>query len=184
MLRCSLWLSPFLNNAFAIDGDDDDVVVTPVTVAGGAVNFTGSITDAPCAIDNGAAGLAVELGQYRSADFSKSGDVSGAKTFTIGLNNCAVDTYSKATVTFSGVTESGKPKVLSLEGGSGSASGVGIQIMKNNTALAVDGTEASEATSLTEGKSSLAFQAQYIALADTVTPGSANASANFTITYL
>ncbi|WP_313537231.1 fimbrial protein [Pantoea sp.] len=177
LLPLSLTLS---HNAFA----EDTVPVTPVTVAGGTVQFTGSITDAPCVVNASTEGQPVELGQYRSADFSKAGDTTSPKNFNISLSSCAVDTYSKASVTFRGVTAAGDNTTLSTDGGSGAATGVGIQILKNNVALAVDGSGASEATSLIEGSNNLTFQAQYIAKAARVTPGQANASADFTITYL
>ncbi|WP_391575263.1 fimbrial protein, partial [Serratia ficaria] len=83
---------------------EDPVAPSPITVSGGTVKFTGSIVNAPCAVDNSADGQSVELGQYRVADFSKTGDVSAARTFNIGLSNCALDTYSRASVTFSGNT--------------------------------------------------------------------------------
>lgn len=167
------------HNAFA----EEDDVVTPITVAGGTVQFTGSITDAPCVVNASTEGQPVELGQYRAADFSTAGDTSSPKNFNISLSNCAVDTYSKASVTFNGVTASGDNTTLSTVGGSGAATGVGIQILKDGVPLAVDGTETSEATSLTGGSNNLTFQARYIAKNATVTPGQANASADFTITY-
>ncbi|CAI1122985.1 fimbrial protein [Serratia ficaria] len=162
---------------------EDPVAPSPITVSGGTVKFTGSIVNAPCAVDNSADGQSVELGQYRVADFSKTGDVSAARTFNIGLSNCALDTYSRASVTFSGNTAAGQNTALSLEGGSGAASGVGIQLLRDNTPLAVDGSQASTTTSLLEGANSLSFQAQYIALSDAVTAGAANATADFTLTY-
>lgn len=175
----------FSSGVFSVAANEiiDPVVTTPITVNGGTVKFTGSIVDAPCAVDNSADGKSVDLGQYRVADFSKTGDVSAVKVFNIGLSNCAVDTYSKASVTFSGPTAAGSNTAISLDGGSDSATGVGVQLLKNNTVLAVDGSDTSSATSLLQGANSLTFQAQYVALADAVTPGSANATADFTLTY-
>ncbi|RRZ91708.1 pilus assembly protein [Erwinia sp. 198] len=167
------------HNAFAND-EDVPSAPTPITVSGGTIQFNGTIVNTPCAIDIGADGHVVELGQYRADDFNSTGDVTPTRTFNIGLNSCAVDTYSKAAITFSGNTAAGNNKALSVDGGAG---GVGIQIMQNSTALAVDGSEASAAASLMQGNNNLIFQAQYIALADTVTPGAANATANFMITY-
>lgn len=171
------------HNAFAVEEEDTPPAVKPVTVAGGTVKFTGSITDAPCVVNASTEGLPVELGQYRASDFSKVGDTSSPKTFNISLSNCAVDTYTKASVTFNGLTSSGDNTILSTDGGDSSATGVGIQILKKNITLALDGSKASETTSLTEGNNNLAFQARYIAKNATVTPGQANASADFTITY-
>lgn len=165
------------HSVFAEDTDD----VVPVTVNGGTVQFSGSIVNAPCAINIGSGGHSVELGQYRVADFKAAGDVSAARLFNIKLDNCATETYSKASITFNGATVGGNSEALAVNGG---ATGVGIQILQNDKALKVDGTTASSAFNLNVGDNTLAFQAQYIALNSKVTPGAANATANFTVTYL
>lgn len=176
LLPLALFIS---HSSFA---EDDDAVTppAPITVSGGTVQFNGSIVNAPCTVDINSEGLNVDLGQYRATDFSKTGDVTGVKPFNINLNNCSAETYSKAAVTFNGTTAAGNNKAPSVTGG---ATGVGIQILRNNAALAVDGSEASADVNLNEGENRLAFQAQYIALNNTVTPGAANATANFTVTY-
>jgi len=165
------------HHAFA---EDEVTPPAPITVNGGTVQFGGSIVNAPCAIDTGAAGLSVDMGQYRVSDFATTGDVSGLTPFNIALSNCAAETYTRAAVTFSGSTATGNNKALSVNGGAG---GVGIQILQNHTPLAVDGSAASTPASLNEGSNMLTFQAQYISLANAVTPGAANATANFTVTY-
>lgn len=166
------------HNVFA---EEDDVTPpAPVTVSGGTVQFSGSIVNAPCVVDIGGEGLSVDLGQYRAADFTTTGDVTSARTFNINLDNCATETYSKAALSFNGTTAAGNNKALSVSGGAG---GVGIQILKNNTALVVDGTESSVEQIFNTGSNTIPFQAQYISLENTVTPGAANATANFTVTY-
>lgn len=164
------------SSSIAADGD-------PVTVTGGTVHFTGSIVNAPCAIEIGSDGIIpVDLGQHRAALFTAPGTVSPAKSFNITLNECVTDTYQKATIAFTGDTvTTANGAGLAVTGG---ATGVAIQIVKNGDVLKLDGTSASPETNLLEGTSHIALQAQYVSIADTVTAGPANSTADFTITYL
>lgn len=177
---------PILSSVMMVGPSFADEPVAPITVNGGTIQFTGSIVNAPCVIDNNSASAVVNLGQYRVDSFSGSGTTSSPVDFNIDLIDCSVDTYSKAAVTFNGVTIDGNNKVLALtarQAADTTAGGVGIQILQDSEALPVDGTTASTLKSFTEEGVSLRFQAQYLALAENVTPGSANASADFTITY-
>lgn len=171
------------NPAFADDGDG---TVKPITVSGGTVQFQGSIVNAPCTIDNDSAHRVVDLGQYRVDSFSGTGSTSSAVPFYINLIGCSAETYSTAAITFNGITADGNNKALSLaarQAGDTTAGGVGIQVLQDNKVLALDGTTPSAPKPFDETGVRLGFQAQYIALNQTVTPGSANAVADFTITY-
>jgi len=159
---------------------------TPQTVAGGTVNFTGSIVNTPCAVDVDSTNQTVTLGQYRQSSFKQTGDTSAPVNFSIGLVDCSVDVYKSAAITFKGQTMDGKQDVLALNGGSASeqtAEGVGIQILQNSTPVTVDGSTPAGTTALLEGANNIAFQARYISTAETVSAGAADSMAEFTITY-
>lgn len=179
----------FTSNVFAEGdtGDDENITVTPVTVNGGTVNFTGSIVNAPCVVDVSSENHTVTLGQYRTDSFSGTGSVSSPVDFKINLINCTTDTYTSAAVTFTGSTVSGNSNVLtlsSIQAGDQVAENVGIQILQDSNPVAVDGSAASTAKTISDGTNRLAFQARYIALDDAVTAGAANSSADFTVTYM
>lgn len=162
--------------------------VAPVTVSGGVVHFTGSVVDSPCVVDNDSTSATVNLGQVKTSTTAKTGSVLGsAKPFSIHLSDCALTTYTNAAVTFSGPTVSGKADQLAVNGGGAGAStagGVAIQVLDNTgTAVTVDGSTATAAQKLTASDNYLQYSAQYIATADTITAGAANADANFNITY-
>lgn len=162
--------------------------VTPITVNGGVVHFTGSVVDAPCIVDNDSTAATVNLGQVKTSTTAKTGSILGAaKPFTIHLSDCAQTTYTNAAVTFTGPTVSGKADQLAVNGGgagSTTASGIAIQVLDNTgKAVPVDGSAASAAQKLTAADNYLQYSAQYIATADTITAGAANADANFNITY-
>ncbi|MDV5228073.1 fimbrial protein [Providencia manganoxydans] len=173
------------NNSFA---DDKPVPVspTPITVKGGIINFTGSIVNTPCVVDNDDASQTVKLGQFRQDAFSGKDSTSSPVGFDIKLTGCAIDTFKKAAVTFSGITVPNSTDKLALtasQAGQSTASGVGIQILQNSEVVKVDGSTPTSSVLLSKGDSTLRFQAQYIALDNQVTAGEANASADFTITY-
>lgn len=154
--------------------------VTTIKVNGGTVSFTGSIVNTPCAVENSSEGQTVELGQFRQSQFEKTGDTAEARAFNIVLSDCAIDTYSKASIYFDGVTD-GDTTVLTTEGG---AEGVGIRILDNaSNPVQLDQSAAAGTAMLIEGNNVLNFKAQYISTADSVTPGGANAGVNFLVEY-
>ncbi|WP_223821316.1 fimbrial protein [Pantoea sp. B_10] len=131
---------------------------TPITIDGGKINFSGSIVATPCAVDNDSDGQTVKLGQVPANHFSAAGDTSAAVPFSIKLTGCVLDkdatgataNYTGAAITFKGTAVSGKADVLALSpsaSGAGDetkpAANVGIQILQNGTAVAVDGSKAS-----------------------------------------
>lgn len=172
----------------AIFGLAGAVHAAPVTVNGGVVHFTGSVVDAPCVVDNDSSDKTVELGQVKTSEGNTTGSLLGsAKPFSIHLTDCDVSTYTNAAVTFNGPTVSGQANQLAVNGGgagTATATGIAIQVMDNKgTPVAMDGSTPSSTQTLTASDSYLQYTAQYVATADAITAGAANADANFSITY-
>lgn len=181
VLPISLVLS---SNVFA--ADEEPTELAPVTVTGGVVSFSGNIVNTPCIIDNDDASQTVNLGQYRKDSFTGKSSVSSPVGFDIKLTGCATETFKNVSLTFTGITVPDEAQILApvaTQTGGETATGVGIQILQNSKLVNVDGLKTTDVMKLNEGDSTLRFQARYIALADAVTAGSANASADFTITY-
>ncbi|CAI0832833.1 fimbrial protein [Serratia quinivorans] len=164
--------------------------------ADGTLNFTGDIKDTTCVVDFGTGGtsLSIPMGTFNKSAFSGgSGTTSNATKFAIKLKTCPT-AYTKATVEFDGTADTNNSKVLALTKGTTadpSATGVGIQISDKDGAVLALKT-ASASYPLTAGDASdptkdvtndLDFTARYIATAATVTSGTANATANFTVKY-
>lgn len=159
---------------------------TPISVHSGTINLTGSIVNTPCTIEVSSASQTVNLGQYRADAFSGNGAVSAPVSFDINLLDCAAETYQSVSVTFTGATIDGNSKALQLvteQASDTTASGVGIQITQDNVPLVVDGSSESKKLNFSEGQNRMRFAAQYVALSETVTPGAANAVADFTLNY-
>ncbi|CCG88545.1 fimbrial protein [Erwinia piriflorinigrans] len=172
----------------AVAADNVTETKPPVSHLGGTLHLQGSVVNTPCVIDNSSASQSVELGQLRTADISDKNAVSSPVDFAIKLIGCASDTYSKASVTFSGNTLAGNARALAPVGSQANSSvakGIGIQILQDGKAVQLDGEQPTMAKSINARNSDMKFQAQYIALGEAteVTPGAANANVSFTVHY-
>ncbi|MEZ2904210.1 fimbrial protein [Acinetobacter terrestris] len=159
--------------------------VEPITVQGGTVHFQGSIVNSPCVVDVNSANQTVNLGQFQSTAFDGVDSTSSPVNFDINLISCDTETLSNARITFKGQTLEGQLDKLApaaTQAADSVAGNVGIQILQDSAVLDVSGKDSSEKVALLDGSNKLAFQARYIATGD-VTVGSANASADFTVTY-
>jgi major type 1 subunit fimbrin (pilin) len=157
-----------------------------VTVNGGNVHFNGELVNAACAVSTDSSNQTVELGQYRTASFTKTGDTSAKIPFNIVLNDCDPTVAATASVAFAGQVDANDATLLSVASGSNTdtATGVGIEIMDSASAtLSPNGSTFSTAQNLIQGTNTLHFSARYKSTADTTAPGQANADATFVMKY-
>lgn len=162
--------------------------VSSAFAADGTINFTGSVTTDACKI---VTTPDVAMGKVSSSSFTKKGDLSAASAFTIKLTECPEAGSTSATVKFDGTADGGDNNVLALTGGAGSANGLGLQISDSTGKIVPLATASSTYTLVKKdatkptilGNNDLQFTARYIATADTVTAGVANATAQFTVNY-
>gem|GEM_PF-178687 len=78
---------------------------TPVSVNGGTVHFKGELVNAACSVNTDSSEQTVNLGQYRTAKFTKVGDTTSNIPFTIELNDCDPAVAKTAAVAFTGHTD-------------------------------------------------------------------------------
>lgn len=154
------------------------------TVHGGSVHFKGVVINAACAVDVSSVEQTVKLGQVRTAQLNEAGRTSSSVGFNIQLVDCDTSVSKKASIAFSGTAIDNYDDVLALQNsGAGSASNVGVQILKNDgVALKLNGTDFSKKTSLNDGNNIFPFQARYFATGKATT-GIANADAIFKVQY-
>lgn len=152
------------------------------SAADGHVNFEGQlITDACQVVNNMSNPAEVPLGQVAATAFAKKGDTASAQKFILSLKNCP-PAVSAAQVSFDGNSVTGDTSALALTQAANAATGVAVQISDTSAVLPL--RTPSTAYPLVAGVTNdLAFVARYVATADTVTPGPANAVATFGITY-
>lgn len=169
-------------NLLAVAVMASSVFATSAIASNGAVNFTGTITDEVCTIDTDSVNQTVPMGNIGSNSFKAAGDTAGAKSFKLVLKDCP-PSVTGATVRFDGEQASGDNGVLALTAGNETATNVGIQITDAKNKVVPLYTDSSSYPLVSTGPNTLSFRAAYIALADEVTAGNANAVTQFTIAY-
>ncbi|CAI0701287.1 fimbrial protein [Serratia ficaria] len=151
-----------------------------VFAADGALNITGSITEESCTVDADSQNKQIVLGKIAKDAFTAS-KTAGAKAFNLVLKNCP-NTVSGAIVRFDGTQIQGQSGLLALTADADKAKGIGVQLLDDASNVINIGND-SRQYSLAENQDNvLGFVARYYAY-DTVSAGSANATANFTIVY-
>ncbi|MGE8030151.1 fimbrial protein [Enterobacter mori] len=159
------------------------VFISPCHAHDGTVNISGTIQDNTCELAPDSQNKKVNMGSVADAQFSRAGDFSVAKSFTLNLQNCG-PAASEATVTFSGTADTQNPELFAIESGADSATGLALGLFDSNgKRIAPGGT--SEGVVLTPGQSfvALAFSARYVAVRDSVTAGNANVAVTFVVGY-
>ncbi|CNH67655.1 fimbrial protein [Yersinia mollaretii] len=128
--------------------------------------------------------LNFNLGRQQQKDFTGIGPIGSEQTKQIALK-CHPNT--KYSLQVNGDAEPGHPGVIKLTPGAGAATGVGVQLLtglnKEPVVLGVAKEMGTTAASGTDIKENIDITARYYQTSPTITPGSANASATYTMTY-
>ncbi|MCS2153786.1 fimbrial protein [Scandinavium goeteborgense] len=148
----------------------------------GTVDFTGDIVDTPCIVSSDSTALKVNLNKVKASSFTTVGTASPDVNFQINLEQCDITTKKNAQVTFTGQADSTNNKLLQITQGAGAATGVGIELT-DAAGTAFDLNGLSPETLLQTGNSELHFRAHYKSTLAAVTPGAANAQAQFLVSY-
>ncbi|WP_241627649.1 fimbrial protein, partial [Rosenbergiella epipactidis] len=138
------------------------------------------ITTSGCIVNNTA--LTVPMGNVLASNFhginTWPGDAN-TKKFSIPLD-CSAGT--KVALQMDGNVQNATQGVIKLNSGSGSATGVGIQLLYNNAPLQLS-TPIDAGSTSSDGEYDIPLQARYYQIASNITPGTANGTATFTLTY-
>ena len=164
----------------------------------GTVHFLGEVIDSACEVTADTATQNVALGKVNRTAFSGIGSTAMQTEFHIRLEKCP-DTYNKAAVRFDGTEAAngngdlaiGTPVAGASPGdytGTGqavAASGVAIRIynLGDGSQVPLYTTSKSADIDPVAGTADMQFMARYIAISDTIMPGTANADSEFTIEY-
>lgn len=138
------------------------------------------VTTQSCEVSNNARNLNVSLGRVEKSSFKEVGSTSGHTPFAITLN-CVEGT--NVNMTFDGELKDNNETILELDeaGAENTAQGVGVQITYQDTPLALK-KSTPLAQNVSEGPMTFPFEARYIKTGD-ISPGTANATTTFTLTY-
>ncbi|MGS0894203.1 fimbrial protein [Burkholderia stagnalis] len=146
----------------------------------GTINFTGEIVAGACGIDSNSENQTVHLGKVPTHVFKQVGDKSTPVDFDINLTDCDTSISKTALFTFTGTSSAGQPKLIATIG---SATNVGIRLQAASGEYLDNGVEQKAPTLLVNGTNTVRFGAMYESTAADVTPGTADAVANFTVRY-
>ncbi|ETS30884.1 MULTISPECIES: fimbrial protein [Photorhabdus] len=161
------------------------VFISVANAADGKINFTGNIIANACKIDTDSANQNVNMGTISSNAFSGVDSAAAATPFSIKMSDCPPE-YTHAQVKFDGQIDNKNSNLLALSNDKGQAvaNGVAIGIYEEDNSTLIPLAKASKLQAFTDQKTAeLKFIAKYIATAQTISPGSGDAVANFTVVY-
>ncbi|EDN7225499.1 fimbrial protein [Salmonella enterica subsp. enterica] len=180
LIKTGTIISGNLDNGVLIRGDivDDGSSVLNVTL-----NGNNNITSISCDVISN--DISVSLGNHKKIEFSGPGTTTKWTYFSVSLQ---CDTGTNISMTVNATPENlGDSGIIKLDSGEDVAQGIGIQLFIQN----IDGTDSpvnlnnliNYGKSLVNGVKTINFQARYYQTSQTVTPGVANATVTFTMTY-
>lgn len=147
----------------------------------GVVKFTGTIVDAPCAIDHNSSDQTIDLGTVANVALADGGN-SAPKPFEIRLEKCSLDTAKTVKTTFNGAAGQG-----GLLGITGDAKGAGIALTDSDgTSIQLGTATTGKLLSVGTSETTLAFNASLKGNGgdvSTIVPGEFNSVANFMLNY-
>jgi major type 1 subunit fimbrin (pilin) len=154
----------------------------PAFAADANLNFTGMIMQPSCTVDSASTNQVVNLGSAPIMNFTSIGSTGNATPFNVNLISCAPGTV--VTMTVAGTMDT----VASVLQNTGTATQVGVQILKAASAGATTGTPVTLNSAIAMGtvdstySMSIPFVAQFYELG-TLTAGTVSATATVNFTY-
>ncbi|ENL7674391.1 fimbrial protein [Enterobacter hormaechei] len=160
----------------------------------GTVHFSGALDIIPFTCQT--PDVIVPMGKYKTTDFTGVGSTSPWVDFNIELNNCPGNypgyrnglVKNNISILINSVYGNPTPESFSLKSGTGSATGIDMQVRKqNDTSMISMGTgfdplgPVTGNTGVTQLR--IPLQARYIQSGGQVTPGLAESALTFTIDY-
>ncbi|ECG1332676.1 type 1 fimbrial protein [Salmonella enterica subsp. indica] len=149
--------------------------------ANATLNGTNTITSESCSVTTNP--VNVPLGDHDKSEFSGAGTGTVWQTFNIGLN-CVRGARINVRIDAMADRDAGVPGVIKLDSDSANAGGVGVQLWYRYEDSPVQfGQERYYWTSSQGGGEVVQLQARYYQTTQSITPGKANATATFTLSY-
>ncbi|ELW2865969.1 fimbrial protein [Salmonella enterica] len=149
--------------------------------ANATLNGANTITSESCSVVTNP--VNVPLGDHDKSEFSGAGSGTAWQTFNIDLN-CIRGARINVRIDATADGDAGVPGIIKLDNDPANASGVGVQLWYRYEDSPVQfGQERYYWTSPSGGNERVQLQARYYQTIQTITPGAANATATFTLTY-
>ncbi|MBV6695351.1 fimbrial protein [Serratia quinivorans] len=144
------------------------------------ITITGTVTKVACSLTN--TSISVPLGDVSATQFTGITTTAGDKTFNLGLS-CDKDANINVALAGSQNADTADTSVLALTnaGQSGTASGVGVQLLYGSVPLKLNNNILLKTSA--GGQETLPFSARYYQTQTAIGAGLANSSATLNITY-
>lgn len=150
---------------------------------GGRILISGAIQDNSCTVSPDTTNFEVFLGNVGSKQFKNAGDHSQSSLFSIDLENCGA-AATGVSLTFTGNADKNNSALLALNSDADSASGIGVAILDSaQNQIPVNNPSKEYQLDPNKKENILQFYAYYSATGPSVTAGSANSTATFSLTY-
>lgn len=149
----------------------------------GTVYVSGSIQDNTCIVAPSSQAQTVPLGDVAAKQFATKGSGSTPVAFIIDLQQCGA-AATGVDFTFSGAADTADKTLLALDSGSDTSQGIAIELQSADHArLPLNQASVRYTIDPTRTDNAFIFYARYLATASSVTSGTANATATFTLTW-
>lgn len=162
-------------------GDGDGISMLTTVLSGNGI----TIVTPSCSVDLGSRNILVDFGKVPQSNFKGRGTTTIDRQFNIKLN-CKAGQNAQNTVNLrmdATPDPSNQQGVLKItQGGTGTATGVGIQVVGNQSVPVKFGDDVLVGPSK-DGDYVLPYTARYYQTGDKVTPGRADGTATFTLDY-
>lgn len=153
--------------------------------ADSTIIITGNVRDNACTVAPGSKDFVVDLIGNAAKQFHQVGVTTPMVPFNIVFDRCG-GSATAIKVGFTGVADNDNRSLLKIDGGSGMAAGMGIQILDSNrNAIALNAvSNMLNWSTITAGQpNTLYFYARLMATRVPVTAGLVRATANFTLEF-
>lgn len=155
-----------------VDGLSDTIIT-------GNIIFRGNITDSSCEIFQ--KDKEVDLGNHSVAELKNRDDKTNPEPFDISVMNCSL-AMTSLKITMNGTPHKDNAALYTLDAGENSAGNVGISITTAAGQQVMPGTDYTIERKTDSRDYTLSYNAAYQATGLT-TPGTGNATVNYTVSY-
>lgn len=145
------------------------------------VELFGEVTTSTCGVLESEQHKYIDLGIHSTKSLNSIGAKTKPVPIPFSLSNCHPN--SPITLTFSGTQDASNSDLLALESVPNMAKNIAIELLDHDKKRLPINTKSQTLTADQDGRVVTDFYANYIATSDSITPGVANANAQFTIQY-
>ncbi|ENN8408841.1 type 1 fimbrial protein [Serratia marcescens] len=156
--------------------------VLPAQAGDGTLKIKVKFINYTCNLTADSKNMNVPLGDINRSQLAKKGDRSPAVVFELKATDCPTKTRSYVEFKFAGKAPSEDYRAFALDKES-TSSGVAVKIKSGDDYDIYPNHSAGNGYPKSNGEVTVRYAAQYVALSDDITPGTANLTTQFDMVY-